>query len=161
MRIKVGTLRRLIREALVDHTREVPGPNSRDDAEDRLLDEDPSNYMMDDPKSIEQVTSEMKLGIAEPNPPGRYFGRRDEPEELPRGNDLPKTKSPRFEPGDDYRGWNARLPNLGNWSSDEEDTDDDLDSWTRGQRKGADTEMDPTHPPPTEIDTRLRKTLKY
>ncbi len=39
MKIRVRDLRALVREALVDQMREVPGPNSRDDAEDRALDE--------------------------------------------------------------------------------------------------------------------------
>ncbi len=41
MKIKVGDMRRLVREALadIDKTRLPKGPNSRDDAEDRPLDE--------------------------------------------------------------------------------------------------------------------------
>lgn len=39
MNIKLSKLRELIREALVDTMREPKGPNSRDDAEDRDLDE--------------------------------------------------------------------------------------------------------------------------
>lgn len=38
MRIPLSTLRRIIREAVVDHMRLPRGPNSRDDAEDRELD---------------------------------------------------------------------------------------------------------------------------
>lgn len=38
MKIKVKDLRRIIREAVVDHMRLPRGPNSRDDAEDRDLD---------------------------------------------------------------------------------------------------------------------------
>lgn len=38
MRIKVSSLRRIIREAVADHMRLPRGPNSRDDAEDRSLD---------------------------------------------------------------------------------------------------------------------------
>jgi hypothetical protein len=37
MKIKVGVLKRLIREAVADHMRLPRGPNSRDDAEDRPL----------------------------------------------------------------------------------------------------------------------------
>ena len=39
MNIKLSELRALIREALVDTMREPKGPNSRDDAEDKDLDE--------------------------------------------------------------------------------------------------------------------------
>ena len=39
MRIKVSDLRRIIREAVVDKMRLPRGPNSRDDAEDRDLDD--------------------------------------------------------------------------------------------------------------------------
>jgi hypothetical protein len=37
MQIRLSVLRRLIREAVVDHMRLPRGPNSRDDAEDRPL----------------------------------------------------------------------------------------------------------------------------
>jgi len=37
MKVKVSTLRRIIREAVVDQMRLPRGPNSRDDAEDRDL----------------------------------------------------------------------------------------------------------------------------
>lgn len=37
MKIRLSVLRRLIREAVVDHMRLPRGPNSRDDAEDRPL----------------------------------------------------------------------------------------------------------------------------
>lgn len=37
MKIKVGVLKRAIREALADHMRLPRGPNSRDDADDRPL----------------------------------------------------------------------------------------------------------------------------
>jgi hypothetical protein len=37
MKVKVSTLRKIIREAVVNHMRLPRGPNSRDDAEDRDL----------------------------------------------------------------------------------------------------------------------------
>lgn len=37
MKIKVGDLKRVIREAVADHMRLPRGPNSRDDAENRPL----------------------------------------------------------------------------------------------------------------------------
>ena len=40
MKIKISELKKVIREALADHMRLPRGPNSRDDAEDRPL-EDP------------------------------------------------------------------------------------------------------------------------
>lgn len=39
MKVSLTTLRKIIREALADHMRLPRGPNSRDDAEDRDLDE--------------------------------------------------------------------------------------------------------------------------
>lgn len=51
MLIKVSDLRRLIKEELVDKVRLPRGPNSRDDAEDRPLD-DP----MDDRDNVEDAS---------------------------------------------------------------------------------------------------------
>lgn len=42
MRIRISELRRIIKEAVVDHMRLPRGPNSRDDADDRDL-EDPAH----------------------------------------------------------------------------------------------------------------------
>ncbi len=52
MLIRVSTIRRLVREALVDNVRLPDGPNSRDDAEDRDLD-DP----MKDRENVEEDLS--------------------------------------------------------------------------------------------------------
>lgn len=52
MLIRVSTLRRLVREALVDKLRLPDGPNSRDDAKDRDLD-DP----MSDRENVEENVS--------------------------------------------------------------------------------------------------------
>lgn len=52
MLIRVSTLKRLVREALVDKMRLPDGPNSRDDAEDQDLD-DP----MKDRENVEENMS--------------------------------------------------------------------------------------------------------
>lgn len=110
MRISVGTLRRLISEAL----REVPGPNSRDDASNRPLD---------------QELDEMKLGVAEPNPPGRYFGKPESDDERELGPRLMQDPKPEYDPGPNWRGSGRRAANYAHW---DEDDDSDINSWLRG-----------------------------
>lgn len=86
--------------------------------------------------------TEMKLGVAEPNPPGRYFGRKDEPEDSIAGSNLTRQSGLKFEPGAEYKAWNDQMPNHGNW---DEDSDDDLATWLRGQDT-EDTKVDDTQP---------------
>lgn len=72
MVVRLSALRRIIREALDGHMRLPRGPNSRDDASDRSLD-DP----MDDRENVEEV-DDTRLPPEDSNLPlpGRGYGSR-------------------------------------------------------------------------------------
>jgi len=70
MKIKISELRRIIREAVIDHMRLPRGENSRDDADDRDLD-DPARV---GDINIEGLSEAFMDAYKAPAPRGRSVG---------------------------------------------------------------------------------------